>query len=128
MLEYTTLDENTNIIISSLAKLGSPVVEGLEVDTPTTHQDMYQELIDISNNGGAYASTFNKLNHVKYQFNPNDAVVYDPNHPDYIATVRETALMDTHDYMNYQSTILGVSSVALLSLIIGSMFFSSKRV
>lgn len=127
MLEYTTLDENTNIIISSLAKNGSPLVEGL-IATPTTHEDMYQELIDISNNGGAYASTFNELNQVKYQFNSNDAVVYDPNHPDYIATIRETALMDTHDYMNYQSTILGVTSVALLGLIVGSMFFSSKRV
>lgn len=133
MLEYTNVDDNTNILISSastnvLQKLPT-VMEGLEIATPTGGQAMYTELIDISNNAQKYAQLFaTQASNPNYQFNPNDAVVYNPDHPDYIPKVREVALMDTHDYMNYQSVMIGVSSVALLSVIVGTMFFSSNRV
>lgn len=129
MLEYTRLDENTNILISSpIQPKTNPVVEGLlTIDTPTTGSELRQELLDISNNATAYANTFKKLNDPKYQFNPNDSPVYDPNHPDYIPTARQIALTDVTDYMNYQTAVLGISSVALLSVIVATVFYSSNR-
>jgi len=132
MLEYTSLDENTNILISSpIQSKTNSVVEGLtpsiDIATPTTTEALYQELLDISNNANAYVATFKQVNDPKYQFNPNHSQVYDPNHPDYIPTVRQTAITDVTDYMNYQTAVLGISSVALLSVIVATVFYSSNR-
>jgi len=100
------------------------IVEGYTIATPTNY---YNELLDISANAGSYARVFQEMNRPKYQFNPNNANIYDPNHPEYVPNVKEAVLMDTYDVMNYQTTILGISSVALISVIIGTIMYSSNR-
>lgn len=118
--DYSNVESFSELIMKPIQ------TEGFDVNT-FTGDELAGELSSIKNTGTEIGKLTDlmKLNSGKYQFDTNPET--DPNNSQYIPNVSEAALQDMMDYTQFQTTMMGISAMALISLVIASVMFSSNN-
>lgn len=118
--DYSNVESFSELIMKPVQK------EGFDVNDFGA-DELAAELNSIKNTGTDIGrlTDLMKDKSGKYQFDANPET--DPNNSQYIPNVSEAALQDMIDYTDFQTTMMGISAMALISLVIASVMFSSNK-